>query len=860
MVDWGAKARRWVIAGAVVAACVPREGWAQGVPERRFTVSDLLSLEVISSATMSPDGQWIAVVVSRPRRAGERYQQVPVANLGATRGDVWLIRSDGRERRRLTDGRKDGSGYWDPVWSPDGKALAMLSTRGGDGVHVYVWQRSTGRLERMSERNVDLMASTSAAGGNWVFDPLMWLSQDSLLVPVVPSGHHPYLYDVTLNGPRAQASAWRMAETGERVTASVLDSRQDELQRAVGQGDLLLVDLRAHRAVSVAKIPMDETSKGVRYFVLSPHRDVAAVVSTVVEAPDPSKPLRRSAARNRLGIVDVTGRTPPRWMDELDVMVDLQFRHVIRWSPSGRMLAVLARRSGTDTTLRLFSVSVRGGEVTPLLQDGWKAVRHVLHGGELLLSKASLVWTSADEPVVLGRPSVAAARDDWWLRRGGHWRNLSGALAAVPQALVRTSRRDVFVGAAGGSLWEIDANSGDARQVPEERGRVNSIVWPAQDDAPAVATGQVLISTGAESSMELWVVDLSAEHAKSARLAQGAAASGLLGYSPAARIGLFEITNRRLFTVSERDQQPTVILEVNEALDRVELPHRVLISYRGLDGQPLHGVLVLPVGGHPGGRYPAIVDVYPGQSFADTNDVSVSPFDPGYLNPLILAAHGYAVLFPDMPLAPWGATGEPLLEIPKGVLPAVEAAASAGLIDPDRVGVMGVSYGGYATDALVTQTHMFRAAVSFAGPTDLLSMYGTFWAQNRERADAHLPLANPYRLEGGQGRMGGPPSTNLWRYLLNSPISYVEQVDTPIMLIHGDLDFVGIEQAEEFFTALYRLGKRARFVRYWGEAHGIESPANIQDMWKRIFDWFDHYLGVASETAELPLDGGGSNQ
>ena len=62
------------------------------------------------------------------------------------------------------------------------------------------------------------------------------------------------------------------------------------------------------------------------------------------------------------------------------------------------------------------------------------------------------------------------------------------------------------------------------------------------------------------------------------------------------------------------------------------------------------------------------------------------------------------------------------------------------------------------------------------------------------------------------------------------------------MLVSGDLDAVPQPQAEEMFTALYRQGKPASFVRYWGEGHLLESPANIEDMWKRIYEWFDRYL------------------
>jgi dipeptidyl aminopeptidase/acylaminoacyl peptidase len=65
----------------------------------------------------------------------------------------------------------------------------------------------------------------------------------------------------------------------------------------------------------------------------------------------------------------------------------------------------------------------------------------------------------------------------------------------------------------------------------------------------------------------------------------------------------------------------------------------------------------------------------------------------------------------------------------------------------------------------------------------------------------------------------------------------VDEVETPVMLIQGNLDFVPIEQGEEGFTALYRHGKRAEFVRYVGEWHTISNRENVLDLWKSIEEW-----------------------
>jgi dipeptidyl aminopeptidase/acylaminoacyl peptidase len=74
----------------------------------------------------------------------------------------------------------------------------------------------------------------------------------------------------------------------------------------------------------------------------------------------------------------------------------------------------------------------------------------------------------------------------------------------------------------------------------------------------------------------------------------------------------------------------------------------------------------------------------------------------------------------------------------------------------------------------------------------------------------------------------------------------VDRVQTPLPIIHGDMDYIPIPQGEEYFMGLYRQGKRAAFVRYWGEGHVPESPANIRDMWQRILGWFEQASGAGT--------------
>lgn len=99
-------------------------------------------------------------------------------------------------------------------------------------------------------------------------------------------------------------------------------------------------------------------------------------------------------------------------------------------------------------------------------------------------------------------------------------------------------------------------------------------------------------------------------------------------------------------------------------------------------------------------------------------------------------------------------------------------------------------------------------------------------------------------MEKGSFALGGPPwvKTDLCR--AGSPIFHADKAQTPLMLIHGDSDFIPIQQDEEFFTALYPQDKRAKFVRYHGEWHTISNRANVLDLWKRIADWLAETMAV----------------
>jgi dipeptidyl aminopeptidase/acylaminoacyl peptidase len=128
--------------------------------------------------------------------------------------------------------------------------------------------------------------------------------------------------------------------------------------------------------------------------------------------------------------------------------------------------------------------------------------------------------------------------------------------------------------------------------------------------------------------------------------------------------------------------------------------------------------------------------------------------------------------------------------------------------------------------------------------------YGQFDATARGYSGIeHEKSLNWVLNELTQPGLGAPAYQDPVLYARHSPLSYVDRVETPLLMIHGEYDKrASLSQAESFFYGLYRQGKTARLLRYWGESHSLaQSPANIRSIYQEILDWFDTYLNGAPQ-------------
>ena len=846
---------------------------SQVTPKGRAMVpADLLTTQGLGETVLSPDGKWAAIVVERPRKAGEAYERGYMR--GLERSDIWLASTDGRKLLNATRGEAVHAGYWNPVWSPDGKRLAMASTRGGDNVRAYIYDLNTRHLRACINDGVDLGLRIEMADGT--ASTMAWLNSNELLLGVLPPAVRPLPMDEIERTLRISAKAMDDVKRGRGVTVSILDTEGID-HSAVKEKNvtLSLVDVVTNKARVLTRLPLIETRLTQRIISISPDRTHAAMMVTNYRRPvSPEKRLGNDdLSPLRLGIMSLETHGTPVWVQNVrPATFGLGVVPTpIRWAPKGSTFAFIAIPV-KDVQPAPSVFTVNADEKQPLALSALKYDEKVR--GAQFLAAEDIQWTTNGELLVYGYTgntadllaeaarkdnrgdrrdnSTDTAKRDWWVVSSPESsQNLTREVAQPPRALFKTQNSNVMFGAGGGRIWTLDVGSqtvkpltvGDpASTSPTSASpRSVSIVWPRAADVHR-AVNHLIVSHATATGSDLFRIDVSSGTPVSTKLGTIPRDSVFSAYSDSRQLVTYDTEITEVRAISSPEKEPVTLISLNRQLDAIAKPEYRTIQYQTSDGQKLSGALLLPYGYTAGRRYPLIVHVYGGSVAPVGNWANPYKFiSRSYIDPLIRAGRGYAVLIPTMPLQSMGKASDPMLEFNKSVQPAIDKVVEMGIADPERLGVMGHSFGGYTVYSLVTQTGRFKAAVAYAGATDLLSLYGGLDPRYRF-SELVNPWSLPFGLENQQHRMGSPPWKDLDRYLRNSPYIHADKVTTPLLMIHGELDSYPLAQAEKFYVALNRMGKRAKLVRYLAEGHVVESPGNLMDMWEHILNWFDQFL------------------
>ena len=779
---------------------------------RPFTVDDLLHQEAFGDVALDPLGLRLAIERRGPYDEGGDFGYGQANGLAASRLLLADLARGGAAELLMP--QPAGCGYLAGPWAPDGARLVVYRLCGRS------WELGVVEIAARTVRWLGVTPASDATGRS-----VQWRSAATLLV----------ISSAADDPPRELRTVWQSAARLPSRWAATGDGRGSHT--LIGSGAFLQATPRP----APAQLLTIDVATGARALLLqgdfvdlelSPSRRYLALLEAgerlqpaAVRSPQGAWGVATEA--HHLAVHDLETGETARPAPFLDVMTTL-----LSWAPRSDRLLVFGRAPGaawTDGAPRRYDASER--RLLVLNATG------LLPALRLRPEALATGWVDG-EPVVQAHP-IGATRLDWWRLSGQAPVNLSGRLPTGQTAAVADGPALTVI--AGERLWRVNAGGvaaplslGPTTAVTRPRPRASerlTFTLGAEPQTPVASVGRRLVFADGRQ--------LPVTAARGETIVAFSAPLSTLVTLRTSPEGVGQLLVRKPRRLSQ------VLTSINEAWRDIDALRPLAIRHRGLDGAPLTSWLYLPANPR---RQPPPLIVRP---YLGDNYRAPPPFKSPALGLAadirVMVGQGYAVLLPSLPL-PMSAR-EPLVDVGHDVLEVVDAAAAQvpGGFDPSALALWGHSYGGYTALGVAAQTDRFRAVIAMNAPTDLISLYGVFqpsWRVSPE--DGVWPAWSAGFAEDSQGRMGAPPWEAPARYIRNSPVFLADRIDAPVLLIQGDQDPIPVNQAEEMFAALYRQGKDAEEVTYWGEGHIISSPGNVRDLYARAFAWLARYLAPSS--------------
>jgi len=732
--------------------------------------------------SMSKDGSVLAFEVFAPparspeSEMAEGVRFTPGGTPGAQVGvRVYVVSTKGGDARPICP--EKGS-CWRPSVSPDGKRVAFISDAGGSP-QLWVAEVAGGAPRRVSEQIIKAKhwpgdEAAWSPDGREVFVPLRPKNQPSFGAPA--SGSNP---PAPPGAPLAKATVTvYQTSSGPAAPGGATPAAMMEHFIRENAATIAAIDVASGKSRVVASAEGDLKPSCAR---LSPDGKWVSFL-TVFKM----KGETASETYYDLVVVPAAGGSPVVLAADLEVPENDYFESTYRWIPGSTRIAFWK-----DQKLWLVDAAAPGSP-KPLGESLGK------------IDEAPLLVTADGKGLLVGLKDEGQKT---------YYSVPPKALAIVPldgSAPTTISTVGTPIAADRDTLWQPDP------------GRFAVV---ANDDA-----------TGERS-----VLGVSIRGGASTTLWKGRGRFDAAGAAPGGVVARFESLDVPpdfyLFDPSFASKKR--LTHVEPRLDSVAVGPADMYSspVPGFDGR-LQSVLTavfLPPGKKRGDSLPSIVYFYSGSKMSNTAQ-QWGGGAPNSIPVQVFATRGYAVLMVDVPLGPEGKGGNPIQEMGDVILAQVYRAADRGYTDIERVAIMGQSYGGYSTAAMITQTNLFRAAIALDGLYDLAGDFA--------RMGPGGSTFNFVWSETGQGRMGTHPWADLRRYLANSPYYQADKIHTPFLLIHGKKDETcSVEGAQKMFNALKRLDRTAELAIYDGEGHvpGDWSLVNAVDATQRMIDWLGKY-------------------
>src|SRR3989475_310358 len=489
--------------------------------------------------------------------------------------------------------------------------------------------------------------------------------------------------------------------------------------------------------------------------------------------------------------------------------------HSPEWSPDGRKRAFMSRVGAAD---QLFVLDITTGGTAQQLSavaEGASAPAWSPDGSRIAFVGAVL----SDPEAVVDDPRPAEGREQ--LRRP--------PVARVVRRLDYKHDGQGYVDGRNHHLFVVPASGGDAKQLTSGAWDVTDYDW-SPDSTRLVVAGNAEPEADLQRELNLYLVDLQANVREEAggrrRIYDFDVASGVIAFcaSDASSPGeLFMLTHGAEARVTD----------LNPWLHDRYVAEPEQHYFTAPDGWRLEGWILKPQGHDPDRVYPTVLEIHGGPHaqygwsfFHELQILASMGFVVFYMNPR--GSDGYGERFRREVVRDWA--GKDYIDIMSSLDQVIER---TGYIDTKRLGVGGGSYGGYMTNWIIGHTDRFGAAVAMRSISNLVSEYS--------QHDIVL---------WGMLQMGPPPWPDLDELWRRSPIRYVQNMHTPLLLTAGEMDLrCAMSQSEELFGAMRLLGKTVELVRFPEESHDLSRngrPDRRVERLRRIAGWYERYLGTAA--------------
>ncbi len=728
---------------------------------------------------------------------------------------IYDVRFYSLERRSYVDvDVPDGTFLSDFTWSPSGDRIAFLAHL---PTHTEVWTAdpSSGEAGRFAEGRVLATLATSSGGqGSRPSSMLQWTPEGTLITLFVPEGRGPEPpRDRIPEGPVTRHT--RDEPTRSPTYPNLLDDEHDArlferyttgqiVELSEGEAPRRIGDPAMVRSLEVSPdgrhIMVEALSRPFSY--ITSYRGFPSSQTILDRDGTTVATLDTTPLREGRGSFGGNGSDGPR---------------SFAWRPDGAGLSFLQRAPRAD----------EADTADPDAADAPRPDRIMLAVAPNFDPEQATVVVESDDPIAGVTYSLDGAHAFATVRRGGetalhHW-SLGGGSTA-PDVLLDFQASsdpteqpgDLLTRVTGNGLpYAIVSTSGDAAYLEGDGYRADFRPQPFVDRVSFSGETTRIF----EGSRDAWERPLVALDDDLTRMI-------------VSRESKTEVPDSWLWTTTGELENLTRNVD---PFPEITAARRLDFAFTRRDGLEVQGRVSLPVGYRDGDRVPAIFWTYP-REYEEAIDYERAAVRSRNHNAFtrmswlrwsdIWLAAGYALVYPDIPIVGENYNDTYIASLVDAMYGAIRAVDGLDVIDIDRIGHGGHSYGAFATANILANAPFFRAGIAGDGAYNRSLTPDGFQAERRSIWEA--------------------PNT----YIEMSPFFKADQIETPLLLYHGgDDNNTGTfpVQSRRLISALTILGKTAVLYEYPYESHTPRAIENKLDMWARFIDWFDRYVKDGAE-------------